>query len=94
MKFEQAQAEQKRAQDLLAAYERLATAKRHLDLVNAHVKSGQSWTVDIALGKKDDYRYDRQPTIYIKLPGEIVQQQAVDTWKAARRQVVLLGGEL
>lgn len=77
------------------ALERLKQAEQTLNLVNKYAAAnrGCEWTPELRLDKGDGY-YNRPVIIQVAIPHEFVLQQAVNAVVAARRAVVLAGGEL
>lgn len=81
-----------RARQIEAALERLAEAEKRLALINEH-GPGKTWDVKILLVQGDRYGNGNLYGDAVVTFG-VVQQQAIHAVVAARRVVVLAGGEL
>ena len=88
---ERAKIERDKADRLLSAYNKLEQAAQNLAFVNKWVKSGKVWQPKFKL--HDGGHYTNDITMDVIVPAEIIQQQAVDAWKAAKRAYILAGGE-
>lgn len=84
-----------KAANIERALDRLKQAERTLDSVNKYAAAnrGSEWKPELRLDKGDGY-YDRPVTIQVAIPHEFVLRQAINAVIAARRAVVLAGGEL
>lgn len=81
-----------RASAIKRALTDLQEVERQLALINRH-GAGKVWNIHLCLNPNRD-RYDREVSVPVNLPFGVVQQQAVNAVIAARRAVVLAGGEL
>lgn len=93
-------AELKAAGERAAAIEHklslLKDAEHKLALVNkfAAENKGKSWSVGLALEKRDNYSGHQPARIDVDIPYEYIVRQAINEVIDARRKVVLAGGDV
>lgn len=81
-----------RAGAIKRALTHLREVERQLALINKF-GAGKVWSIYLCLNPDRD-RYDREVSVPVELPFGVVQQQAINAVVAARRAVVMAGGEL
>lgn len=93
-KLEELEAAGAKARAILAALETLKAAEHKLALANNYAgkHGGKHWTAELRLEKGG--AYGRDVCIGVNIPFEFIVRQAINEVHAARRAVVVAGGEL
>lgn len=94
MGLDEIEAAEKRAANLRNALRALARANHRLELVRKHTKSGQVWRPRLTLHQdKNSYWNGRDVEIEVPISAGLIQQTVLNEYYAAKRAVILLGGD-